>query len=131
MATITDFEQLDIWKKARVLQKEVFKLTRRPDFARDYRLVSQINDATDSVMSNVSEGIERDGNKELKQYLSNAKGSAGEVRSHLWVALDREYILKEEFEELRMKSVEIGRMIAGFVRYLRNTEIKGQKFKRS
>ncbi len=129
MATVNEFEELEIWKKARVVQKEVFKLTKAPVFSKDYRLVTQINDATDSVMGNVSEGLERDGHKELMQFLSFAKGSAGEVRSHLWVAYDREYIDEQVFNKLHMLCKEVSKMIGGFMKYLRNSERKGRKYK--
>lgn len=128
MTTVNEFEELEIWKKARMVQKEVFKLTKVPAFSRDYRLVTQINDATDSVMGNVSEGLERDGHKELMQFLSFAKGSAGEVRSHLWAAYDREYVEQKKFEELHAMCKEVGKMIAGFMRYLRSSEKRGKKF---
>jgi four helix bundle protein len=130
MATVNEFEELEIWKKARIIQKEVFKLTKNQFFSRDYRLVTQINDATDSVMGNISEGIERDGHKELMQFLSFAKGSAGEVRSHLWVAFDREYIEQKNFEELHGMCKEVSRMIGGFMRYLRNSDKRGRKYKK-
>jgi len=129
MATIHEFEDLEVWKKARIVQKEVFGLTRGREFSKDYRVVNQINDAADSTMGNISEGIERDGHKELMQFLSIAKGSAGEVRSHLWVAYDRQYIDEEVFNKVHGLCKEVSRMIGGFIKYLKNSQIKGRKYK--
>jgi four helix bundle protein len=129
VATVNEFEELEVWKKARVLQKEVFKLTKTRDFSKDYRLVTQINDATDSTMGNISEGIERDGRKELMQFLSFAKGSAGEVRSHLWVAYDRGYIDEVVFNSMHGICKDVSKMLGGFLRYLKSSQVKGNKYK--
>lgn len=129
MGTINEFEDLETWKKARILQKEVFKLTKMMTFSKDFRLTAQINDATDSIMANISEGFERDGRKELIQFLSYAKGSAGEARSHLWTALDREYIDEKIFNNVYNLCKEVSRLIGGFLRYLKMSENKGRKFK--
>ena len=79
-------------------------------------------------MSNVAEGFERDGDKEFANFLSIAKGSAGETRSLLYVALDQEYITKNEFGFLYDKAVENSRVISGLSSYLRASEFKGRKF---
>ena len=80
-------------------------------------------------MSNIAEGFERDGNREFLQFLSVAKGSNGEVRAQLYVALDQDYIDKNTFETLSAISIEIGRLLGGFMNYLRETDMKGKKFK--
>jgi len=129
MATVNDFEELEVWKKARMLQKKVFNMTKLPGFLKDYRLVAQINDAADSTMGNIAEGIERDGHRELIQFLSCAKGSAGEIRSHLWAAFNREYIKEAEFNEARNLCLEVGKMLGGFLRYLKSSQVKGRKYK--
>ncbi len=80
-------------------------------------------------MSNIAEGFERGGDKEFVQFLSNAKGSCGEVRAQLYAALDESYLTQEEFDELIELCVEVSRMISGMMTYLRRSELRGNKFK--
>ena len=100
MATITKFEDLKIWQKARELCREIALLTRQDEFSKDYRLKDQIKSSSGSIMDNIAEGFERDGRKEFIQFLSMSKGSAGEVRSQLYRAHDCGYITKQKFQEL-------------------------------
>ncbi len=129
MANIKRFEDLEVWKKARVLSKTVFKLSKEGEFAKDFRFRDQITAASSSIMDNIAEGFERNGNNELRQFLSIAKASAGEVRSQLWQAIDREYISQETFEELLSLSQEISKMITSWMSYLKTTDLKGIKYK--
>ena len=92
MATIEKFEDIEAWQMARVLSKEIFNLSKTGDLSRDFKLRDQIRNSTSSIMDNIAEGFERDGNKELIQFLSISKASAGEARSQLYQALDRAYI---------------------------------------
>ncbi|MBC8029653.1 MAG: four helix bundle protein [Pyrinomonadaceae bacterium] len=108
MATFKNFEQIDVWQKSRELTKQVYSLTAKGDFAKDYGLKDQIRRASVSVMSNIAEGFERSGTGEFMQFLSIAKGSAGEVRSQLYVALDQRYLPKEAFEMASSNVAEIG-----------------------
>lgn len=97
MATIERFEDLDIWKEARLLSKEIIRLSKNTELKTDYKLRDQIKNASGSVMDNIAEGFERDGNLEFRQFLSIAKGSEGESRSQLYRIYDSEYISEEEF----------------------------------
>lgn len=130
MGTIVRFEDLDAWKIARELTREIYRVTSDGQFARDFCLRDQIRKASVSVMSNVAEGFERDGNREFCNFLSIGKGSAGEVRSQLYVALDQNYISEGDFELLHRKASDCGRVIAGLSNYLRSSEIKGSKYRR-
>jgi len=129
MATITRFEDIEAWKKGRELRKAVYAHSKRGEFAKDYALRDQIRRAALSVTSNIAEGFERDGNKEFRQFLSNAKGSCGEVRDQLCAALDEGYVTQREFEALYESSIEVGRLISGFMSYPQRSSIRGQKYR--
>jgi four helix bundle protein len=128
VARVERFEDLDAWRLARELTREVYRVTRTEPFARDFGLRDQICRSSVSVMSNVAEGFERDGDKEFLNFLSIAKGSAGETRSLLYVALDQEYISETEFGLIYGKAVENSRVISGLSTYLRDSPLKGRKF---
>ena len=130
MATIVKFEDLDAWKIARDLTREVYRVTSADRFSRDFGLKDQIRKASVSIMSNIAEGFERDGNREFCNFLSIGKGSAGEVRSQLYVALDQNYITQGDFDSIYAKATEGGRVIAGLTNYLKQSSYQGTKFRR-
>lgn len=130
MARIERFEDIEGWKLGRELRKEVYRLSRKGDFAKDFALRDQIRRAAQSITSNIAEGFERGGNREVIQFLSDAKGSSGEVRDQLYTAIDEQYVTQAEFEDLYRRSVEVSRLIGGFMRYLQSSELKGVKFRR-
>ena len=129
MATILRFEELDGWKMARDLTKDIYRISSETKFSGDFVLCNQIRSASISIMSNIAEGFERDGNKEFSNFLSIAKGSAGEVRSQLYVAMDQNYISNSDFETIYKKADENGRLIGGLMKYLRTSDVRGLKFK--
>lgn len=129
MPRIRRFEDLEAWKMARLITRDVYTSTRRGEFARDFGLRDQICRATVSIMANIAEGFERDGDREFLNFLSIAKGSAGETRSLLYVALDQGYITDEVFESITARLVECSRMISGLAKYLRQSELKGAKYR--
>ena len=88
MSKVERFEDLKIWQLARELCQMIHKLTIKDQFSRDFKLVGQINGSSGSIMDNIAEGFERDGNKEFIQFLTFSKGSCGEIRSQLYRALD-------------------------------------------
>ncbi|GMQ23409.1 four helix bundle protein [Algoriphagus sp. oki45] len=100
MARIENFEELEVWREARELSRRVRELSQNALFAKDFRFSSQINSAAGSVMDNIAEGFERDGNREFINFLFMAKGSNGEVRSQSYRAFDSQFISQEELEEL-------------------------------
>ena len=126
--TIVRFEDIEAWQIGRELTRVVYRVSRRGEFARDFALRDQIRRAAISVTSNIAEGFERGGNREFIQALSVAKGSAGEVRSQLYVALDEEYISQPEFDDLCALALRASRLIAGFMSFLQKSEIRGPKF---
>jgi len=111
--TISRFEQLIAWQKARELTKNIYLLTATDKFSRDFGLRDQIQRAAVSIMSNIAEGFERSGKAEFHQFLVVAKGSCAEVRSQLYVALDTGYITNDQFEKVCAQAEEVGRIIGG------------------
>ncbi|MCK9641728.1 MAG: four helix bundle protein [Prolixibacteraceae bacterium] len=130
MPTITCFEDLEIWQIAREISVNVYLFTKTKFFSKDFGLVDQIRRSSGSVMDNIAEGFEREGKNEFIQFLSIAKGSAGECRSQLYRAKDQEYISIEEFEMLKSKLLMVSVKIKRFMDYLKTTELKGNKYKR-
>ncbi len=128
MATIKRFEDLECWKNARELCRMVYVFISREPFSKDYALRNQLNSSSGSVMDNIAEGFERSGNREFIQFLSIAKGSAGESRSQLYRALDRNLISEIEFQSA-FKIVELtSNTIQGLMSYLNQSDFKGSKF---
>lgn len=114
MATgVQRFEDLIAWQKARLLTSAVYRVTNQGAFSRDYKLCNQMRDAAVSVMSNIAEGFDRNRPREFHQFLSTAKGSAGEVRSQLYVALDVGYLTRDEFDALYAQADEVSRIVNG------------------
>ncbi|WP_343660430.1 four helix bundle protein [Chryseobacterium sp.] len=130
MATINSFEDLDIWKKSRELCQKIFiSLIQNSNCSQNIK--NQIDRSSASVMDNIAEGFEREGNKEFINFLSMSKGSCGEVRSQLIRAFDRDFINENEFNDLKKDYADLSKMISGFMKYLKTTEHNGNKFKRS
>jgi four helix bundle protein len=112
------FEDLICWQKGRALTNLVYELTRLPMFARDFELIRQIRGAAISAMSNIAEGFDRWSRKELVRFLDIAKGSAGEVRSQLYVALDQQYVTAEQFQSAMRAAEEVSKTIGGLIGHL-------------
>ena len=130
MATIRTFADLDAWRTARELTKVVYAATRSSAFSKDFGLRDQICRAGVSTMANIAEGFGRSGSGEFIQFLAIAKGSACEVNSHIYVALDQGYISKPEFDCLNELAERTVNLIGGLMKYLQQSSIKGAKYKR-
>lgn len=125
---IDKFEDLEIWQLARELCKYIFVNTGKQPFCNDYKLRDQIRTSSGSIMDNIAEGFERDGNKEFVQFLSVSKGSCGECRSQSYRAFDFGYIDHVTLDELINKTTILSKQITGFMSYLKKCNIKGTKF---
>lgn len=129
MAKITKFEDIESWKRARRFTNEIYKVTSLGRFSRDFGLRDQIRRAAVSILSNIAEGFERGGDNEFLQFLSVAKGSCGEARAQLYIALDQEYISSAQFENLLKSANEVSQLIAGLMKYLRQSGLRGSKYR--
>ncbi len=112
---IDKFEDIIAWQKLRELTKDVYGLFRD---SRDFGFKDQIQRASVSIMNNIAEGFERRGDKEFKHFLFIAKGSCGEVRSMLYLAIELKYISQEEFIRLNNLTTEISKVLSGFIKTL-------------
>ena len=121
MGTIERFEDIEAWREARLLVSSIYNLARGPRLVADRSLRDQLQRAAVSVMANIAEGFERGSNRQFIQYLLQARGSAGEVRSLLYVAHDLDLIGEEEFQNAVERATLVSRLLSGFVRYLRQS----------
>lgn len=129
MGKIDCFEDLEVWQQARQFAREIYRLTEKENFSKEYRFKEQIKSSSGSVMDNIAEGFERGGNKELIQFLFIAKGSCGETRSQLYRAFDIALINENEYKEYILKAKNISQSISNFIKYLKQSEYKGSKYK--
>jgi four helix bundle protein len=129
MANVEKFEDLEVWQRAREITRSIYAISFDGTFAKDYALVNQMRRAAISILSNIAEGFERNGDKEFVQFLLVAKGSCGEVRAQLYVALDQEYVDGDSFASINNKLTETSRMISDLIKYLRQSELKGSRYK--
>jgi four helix bundle protein len=129
MGTFKGLHEMDAWLKARELVREIYAVSNQELFKKDFALRDQIRRAAVSILSNIAEGYDQDGNAEFMHFLSIAKGSAGELKSQLHIALDQNYLSKPAFERLHGLVLRVGSLIAGLMNYLRQSKITGIKFK--
>lgn len=129
MATVNRFEDLEIWKLSRELCKDIYEIIESTNLKNNFKLCNQIDSSSGSIMDNIAEGFERNGNKEFIQFLSIAKASCGETRSQLYRVFDRNFISQEKFEALRDQTEVLSRKIGSFIKYLNITDLKGTKYK--
>ncbi|NOX64415.1 MAG: four helix bundle protein [Chlorobi bacterium] len=121
--TVEKFEDLNVWQNAREVVKKIYLITNKQEFKSDSGLKSQIQRAAVSIMTNIAEGFERETNKDFANFLNYSKGSAGEVRSLLYIAKDLNYITEKQFIDLKELSITIIKQLYTFKKYLRNKKI--------
>lgn len=122
-----EFEELNVYQRARELTNRVYEVTRNGAFARDFGLVDQIRRASVSIMSNIAEGFERGTNAEFVQFLYIAKGSSGEIRAQISVAFDQKYISKDVYDDLTDRCRRISGMLSNLINYLRQPKFTGRR----
>lgn len=127
MSKAQKFEDLTIFQKARELCKEVYAVTKEGEFHKDVRFVQQIHASAGSVMDNIAEGYERDGNKEFINFLYIAKGSCGEVRSQIIRASDVGFIDKDSATRLYNDCLNLSKALSKFISSLKKSPITGLK----
>ena len=119
MATISKFEDIIAWQKALELSDLIYSSSNNDRFSKDFGLKDQMRRASISVVSNIAEGFEREGNNQFIYFLLVAKASAGELRAQLYIARNQNYISLIEFEIINNKVLEVSKTISGFISYLR------------
>lgn len=129
MATIKKFEDLEVWKKARVLAIEIYELTFTKPLSQDFRLRDQMRGSVGSIMDNIAEGFDKGSRLEFINALGISKGETGELKSQLYRCFDVKYISQGYFEKLYSHVDKVAKMIAGLIEYLNTSSIKGKKFK--
>jgi four helix bundle protein len=121
---IERFEDIKAWQEARELVRLVYKaIASNKEFAKDFRLANQIQASAVSTMANIAEGFSRKSRKEFTQFLFISKGSAAEIQSHLYVALDMSYISQENFGQIYDRADKVSRMLSNFIKYLKSTPV--------
>jgi four helix bundle protein len=125
---IERFEDIEAWQLARELTRKVYCLTKKTQFARDFGLKNQIQDAAGSSMHNIAEGFDSETNPEFVRFLRYAKRSCTEVQSELYVAVDQQYITNTEFQDLYAHAGRTRAAVRGFINYLLAHE-QGQRGK--
>jgi len=127
MGRIERFEDIEAWKKARVLVRDIYNICNIEQYKRDYNLVDQTRRAALSIMANIAEGFARRTKREFINFLGIAHGSAAELQSHLYIALDQKHITRANFNSLYKNVEEVSKMIQGFINYLKTLKLTNSK----
>lgn len=128
MAKCTRFEELPVWQKSRIYAADIFKMVYSTPLQYDFKFRDQILASSGSIMDNIAEGFERNGNNEFSQHLSISKGSCGESRSQLYRTFDRKYFTEADLNMLCGKSETISAELQKLGDYVRSSGLAGQKF---
>jgi four helix bundle protein len=118
MTTVKRFEDLECWKEARVLVRQIYGLTKKKKFSMDFELKNQIRRSAVSTMANTAEGFHRNSNKDFLKFLDYSRSSIAETLSHAYVALDQDYIVEPEMENLKQQADLVWKKINSLISYL-------------
>lgn len=118
MASIKRFEDLECWKEARVLVRQIYEFTKKKKFSMDFELKNQIRRSAVSTMANTAEGFHRNSNKDFLKFLDYSRSSIAETLSHAYVALDQDYIVEPEMETLKQQADLVWKKINNLISYL-------------
>ena len=129
MSTVHRFEDLEVWQLAREISRKIFYVTKDILKQTNSGIINQIRNSSGSATDNIAEGFEREGNKEFKQFLYIAKGSAGETRSQLYRLLDQKHITEKEFDDISGDLVKLNQKIRKLINYLKDSNVTGQKYR--
>ena len=130
MGKVERFEDLEVWKLARQICQKIETLFQETSLGKNYSLRNQMESSSGSIMDNIAEGFGRGGNQEFINFLSYSKGSATELKSQLYRALDKNLISEDQFKDLSSDCTEVDNRIGAFMAYLRKSSIRGIKFKK-
>ena len=111
------FEELEVWRRAARLSADLYKTLAG---LKDYGFRDQITRAGLSIPSNIAEGHERGSTREMANFLNYAKGSAGELRTQIYIGMDIGYIERESGKRWINEAEEISRMLHAFINTIRN-----------
>jgi four helix bundle protein len=120
MATFKKFEDIQAWQKARKIAVQIYLLSGKGEFGKDFELRGQIRRSSVSIMSNIAEGQGRRTDRDFAHFLNISLGSLAETKSHMYLSLDLGYVSEEIFADIYEKLDEIGRMVFGLVSHLRD-----------
>jgi four helix bundle protein len=115
---VARFEDLDAWMVGRELANLIYVYGKTGELSKDYGFKDQLHRAAVSVMNNIAEGFERGSNKDFAKFLFIARGSSGEVRSMLYLALDQKYITDAQFQDAYGLCVRESQLCWGLIKHL-------------
>ena len=130
MGKVERFEDLEVWKLARIICQNVEHLFKTNGLGKNFSLRNQMENNSGSIMDNIAEGYGRGGNQEFHNFLSYSKGSTTELKSQLYRVLDKKLISEDRFAELSALCTEEDNRNGAFMAYLRKSDIRGIKFKK-
>ncbi|MCX5893017.1 MAG: four helix bundle protein [Deltaproteobacteria bacterium] len=120
---IESFEDLLVWQKGMNIVRQVYLITRDGKMSKDFSLRDQLRGAAISIPSNIAEGFERASRKEYLNFLNIAKGSAGEVRSLLRVAVEIGYLEEPLYYEMQEMILELSRFLSNQIKSIKKLPV--------